>query len=46
MLEDLRSQRLYVNLKKCEFGLYRVAFLGHIISGDGLQVDPAKIEAI
>ena len=31
---------------KCEFWLSRVAFLGHVISGEGISVDPAKIEAV
>ena len=32
--------------KKCEFWLDQVAFLGHVVSGDGIQVNPKKIEAI
>ncbi|KAL5579236.1 hypothetical protein UlMin_011678 [Ulmus minor] len=30
----------------CEFWLGSVQFLGHVISKDGLSVDPAKIEAV
>ncbi|KAL5570036.1 hypothetical protein UlMin_026611 [Ulmus minor] len=30
----------------CEFWLNRVQFLGHIISRDGISVDPAKIDAV
>ncbi|KAL5549797.1 hypothetical protein UlMin_005028 [Ulmus minor] len=30
----------------CEFWLQSVQFLGHVISKDGLSVDPAKIEAV
>ncbi|KAL8120072.1 hypothetical protein AgCh_017266 [Apium graveolens] len=31
---------------KCEFWLKEVQFLGHIISREGIQFDPAKIEAV
>ena len=31
---------------KCEFWLDRVAFLGHVISKDGVMVDPINIEAV
>ncbi|XP_074304076.1 uncharacterized protein LOC141638633 [Silene latifolia] len=30
----------------CEFWLENVAFLGHVISKDGVSVDPSKIEAV
>ncbi|XP_074324025.1 uncharacterized protein LOC141660946 [Apium graveolens] len=30
----------------CEFWLEEVAFLGHIVSGRGIELDPAKVEAI
>ena len=45
-MQLLRDDRLYAKLKKCEFRLEKVAFLGHIISKDGLAVDPAKIDAV
>ena len=45
-LQLLRDNQLYVKLSKCEFWLEQVAFLGHIISKEGLSVDPAKIEAV
>ena len=46
VLQTLRNKRLYAKLKKCEFWLSSVTFLGHIISVDGVSVDPHKIEAI
>ncbi|KAJ1691029.1 hypothetical protein LUZ63_015184 [Rhynchospora breviuscula] len=46
VLERLRNHRLYAKLSKCEFWLEQVAFLGHIISGKGLAVDPDKIKAV
>ena len=37
---------MYAKFSKCEFWLDRVAFLGHEVSKDGIQMDPKKIEAI
>ncbi|XP_074336685.1 uncharacterized protein LOC141673855 [Apium graveolens] len=31
---------------KCEFWLREVQFLGHVISNEGVKVDPSKIEAV
>ena len=45
-LETLQNKKLYAKFSKCEFWLQQVAFLGHIISGEGIKVDPAKVEAI
>ncbi|KAG8483014.1 hypothetical protein CXB51_021871 [Gossypium anomalum] len=42
----LRDKQLYVKFSKSEFWLREVRFLGHIISGDGVRVDPSKILAI
>ncbi len=42
----LRERKLYAKFSKCEFWLAQVGFLGHVISGDGVSVDPTKIEAI
>ncbi|MDN4191041.1 hypothetical protein DDA71_12030, partial [Bifidobacterium longum subsp. longum] len=46
VLQILRERKLYAKFSKCEFWLDRVGFLGHVISGDGVSVDPTKIEAI
>ena len=37
---------LKLNKKKCQIGVNSIVFLGHIISSEGVKVDPAKIEAI
>lgn len=42
----LRKKKLYAKFSKCEFWLSNVAFLGHVVSSDGIQVDPKKIEAV
>ena len=46
ILQTLRDHQLYVKLSKCEFWLKRVTFLGHVISAEGVFVDPQKVEAV
>ena len=46
MLETLRKEQLYAKRSRCEFWLREVSFLRHIISKEGIQVDPKKIEVI
>ncbi|XP_047949698.1 uncharacterized mitochondrial protein AtMg00860-like [Salvia hispanica] len=45
-LETLRTEKLYTKFSKCEFWLKEVKFLGHIVSAEGIRVDPAKVEAV
>ncbi|GKC12494.1 putative reverse transcriptase domain-containing protein [Tanacetum coccineum] len=46
VLEILRQKKLWAKFLKCEFWLGQRAFLGHILSADGITMDPAKVEAI
>ena len=46
VLQILRERQLYAKFSKCQFWLDKVAFLGHVISTEGISVDPQKIEAI
>ncbi|KAJ9538872.1 hypothetical protein OSB04_031605 [Centaurea solstitialis] len=46
VLNVLRDEKLYAKFSKCEFWLHEVQFLGHVVSRDGIKVDPAKIEAM
>ena len=46
VLQTLREKQLYAKFSKCEFWLDQVVFLGHIVSAEGIKVDPAKIEAV
>ncbi|GJW88869.1 putative reverse transcriptase domain-containing protein [Tanacetum coccineum] len=46
VLELLRKEQLYAKFSKCEFWLQEVQFLGHVVNEQGIQVDPAKVEAI
>ena len=45
-LEILRENQLFAKFSKCEFWLDQVAFLGHVISGRGIEVDPSKIDTV
>ncbi|KAL5553282.1 hypothetical protein UlMin_040683 [Ulmus minor] len=45
-LRTLEEHKLYAKFSKCEFWLDKVHFLGHVVSKDGMSVDPAKIEAV
>ena len=40
VLQTLRERQLYAKLSKCQFWLDRVTFLGHVISVEGVSVDP------
>ena len=46
VLQTLRGRQLYAKLSKCQFWLDKVAFLGHVISDEGVSVDSQKIEAV
>ena len=46
VLQILREHQLYAKFSKCEFWLDQVEFLGHVISKDGIAVNPSKIQAI
>ena len=46
VLQTLREKKLYAKLNKCEFWLKEVSFLGHIVSAEGIRVDPTKIKAV
>jgi len=46
VLEILREKQLHTKLSKCEFWLEKVNFLGHVISTQGILMDPVKMEAM
>ena len=46
VLEKLREHQLYAKFSKCEFWLKEVGFLGHVISGEGIAVDPTKVQSV
>jgi hypothetical protein len=46
VLQKLRDNQLYTKYSKCEFWIGEVPFHGHIISNEGISVDPAKVKEI
>ncbi|MCO5548671.1 hypothetical protein L7F22_002130 [Adiantum nelumboides] len=46
VFEMLPKERLVVNGKKSDFFMEEIHFLGHIVSKDGVRMDPPKIKAI
>ena len=45
-LQILKEQQLYAKFSKCEFWLDKVHFLGHVVSSEGIAVDPDKIAVV
>ena len=46
VLQTLREKQLYAKFSKCEFWLREVTFLGHVVSAEGIKVDPQKIKVV
>jgi len=46
VLSVLFEHRFVANQTKCKFGCTQIDYLGHIISGEGVAVDPEKVRCI
>ena len=46
VLQKLKEAGLYTKPEKCEFNVEKTTFLGFIISTNGIEMDPAKVEAV
>ncbi|RDY12272.1 Retrovirus-related Pol polyprotein, partial [Mucuna pruriens] len=46
MLGVLKEKKLYAKLSKCKFWFEKVNFLGHMISIDGIVVEPTKMKTM
>jgi hypothetical protein len=46
VLQCLRENKLYGKLSKCSFYQLKIHYLGHVISNEGIAVDPTKVEDI
>jgi len=46
VLNVLRSENLYANLKKCTFYIEKIMFLGYVITAQGIEMDEEKLKVI
>ena len=46
VLDVLRKEKLYANIKKCSFCMDKVVFLDYVVSAKGIVVDEEKVKAI
>jgi hypothetical protein len=46
VLGKLMAHKLYAKFNKCEFWLEKISFLGHILTAEGIAVDPGKVEIV
>jgi hypothetical protein len=46
VLQRLCDHQLYAKFSKCEFWLTEVLLLGHVVSFEGISVDPSKVREV
>jgi hypothetical protein len=46
VLQRLREHQLYAKFSKCKFWTKEVPFLGHVVSPEGIAVDPNKVKEV
>ena len=46
VLDILKKEKLFLKMSKCEFGKTSLVYLGQIVGGGELRIDPSKVEAI
>jgi len=46
VLSVVRSVKLYANLKKCDFCMEKIVFLGYVVITQGIEMDEEKVKAI
>ena len=46
LFQVLKDAQIYVKYSKCELWLRSVSFLSHIVTSEGVRVDPRKLEAV
>jgi hypothetical protein len=46
VLQVLREHQIYAKFNKCDFYKNEIEYLGHVISAEGVKIDPEKIKAI
>jgi len=46
VFEKLTGAGMTVNVSKCKFFREEIPFLGHVLTGDGVKIDPTKLESL
>ena len=46
IMQTLRENQLYINMKKCEFLVDEILFLGFVVGNEGIKVDERKVDTI
>jgi hypothetical protein len=46
VLDVLKKEKLFLKMYKCEFGKTSLIYLGHIVGGGELKIDPSKVKVI
>ena len=46
VLQELREHQIFVKFSKCDFFKDKIQYLGHVVTKEGISVDPKKIKEI
>jgi hypothetical protein len=46
VLDVLKKEKMFLKMSKCEFGKTSLVYLGHIVGGEELKIDPSKVKVI
>ena len=46
VLSRLKQHQFYAQESKCNFAMEEIEFFGHIVSGEGIKVDPRKVQVV
>ena len=46
VLQELQDHQLFAKFRKCDLFKDKIQYLGHVVSKEGISVDPEKIKEI
>ena len=46
ILQELQDHQLFAKFSKCDFFKDKIQYLGHVVTKEGISIDPEKIKAI
>jgi hypothetical protein len=46
VLQLLKGKQIYAKPSKCLFGMKEIEYLGHIVSHEGVKIDPNNIKSM